>query len=112
MPIFKNIGGNLVEYTTAQIMNNNQVGVGKPDGTTITVDADGTMHSQGGSGGGGATIIPKPVVNPMAIAGSEKVTIAWEDPADVMLDGIYISKWAGTKLVMKEGDYPTRNIAY
>lgn len=33
------------------IMNLEKVGLGKPDGTTITVDEDGTMHSGGGSEG-------------------------------------------------------------
>lgn len=32
------------------IMTTEKVGIGKPDGTTITVDEDGTMHSAGGSG--------------------------------------------------------------
>lgn len=30
------------------IMTTEKAGIGKPDGTTITVDADGTMHSAGG----------------------------------------------------------------
>lgn len=34
------------------IMTTEKAGIGKPDGTTITVDADGTMHSVGGGGGG------------------------------------------------------------
>lgn len=35
------------------IANTNQVGLVKVDGTTITADADGTIHSAGGGGGGG-----------------------------------------------------------
>lgn len=35
------------------IANTNQVGLVKVDGTTITADADGTIHSIGGGGGGG-----------------------------------------------------------
>lgn len=35
------------------IMTTEKAGIGKPDGTTITVDADGTMHSAGGGGESG-----------------------------------------------------------
>lgn len=35
------------------IMTTEKAGIGKPDGTTITVDADGTMHSVGGGGESG-----------------------------------------------------------
>lgn len=33
-----------------EIMTVDRAGIGKPDGTTITVDPDGTMHSKGGNG--------------------------------------------------------------
>lgn len=35
------------------IMTTEKAGIGKPDGTTITVDEDGTMHSVGGGGAEG-----------------------------------------------------------
>lgn len=35
------------------IMTTEKAGIGKPDGTSITVDADGTMHSFGGGGASG-----------------------------------------------------------
>ena len=112
-------------------------GVVKPDGTTITIDEDGTLHGSntytlpiastdtlGGikpdgkttfvneegvlsAKGGGATITPKPTVNPQIKNDDKKVIITWEDPTDTVIEGSTFSKWAGTKLVMKESGYPT-----
>ena len=112
-------------------------GVVKPDGTTITIDDDGTLHGSstytlpiastdtlGGikpdgkttfvneegvlsAKGGGATITPKPTVNPQIKNDDKKVVITWEDPTDTVIEGSTFSKWAGTKLVMKESGYPT-----
>lgn len=112
-------------------------GIVKPDGTTITIDADGTIHGSstyelpkattevlGGikpdgkttfvneegvlsAKGGGATITPKPTVNPQIKNDDKKVVITWEDPTNTVIDGSTFSTWAGTKLVMKESGYPT-----
>ena len=112
-------------------------GVVKPDGTTITIDEYGTLHGSntytlpiastdtlGGikpdgkttfvneegvlsAKGGGATITPKPTVNPQIKNDDKKVIITWEDPTDTVIEGSTLSKWAGTKLVMKESGYPT-----
>lgn len=112
-------------------------GVVKPDGTTITIDDDGTLHGSstytlpiastevlGGikpdgkttfvneegvlsAKGGGATITPKPTVNPQIKNDDKKVVITWEDPTNTVIDGSTLSTWAGTKLVMKESGYPT-----
>ena len=112
-------------------------GVVKPDGTTISVDDDGTLHGAntyelpkattevlGGikpdgkttfvneegvlsAKGGGATITPKPTVNPQIKNDDKKVVITWEDPTNTVLDGSILSTWAGTKLIMKESGYPT-----
>ena len=120
-------------------------GIVKPDGETITIDTDGTIHgssnvdimtgatsnTNGISGtvpapqagqenlflrgdgtwakpsGGGASITPKPTVNPKIKNDNMQVIITWEDPTDVVYDGATLSKWAGTKLVMKESGYPT-----
>ena len=112
-------------------------GVVKPDGTTIKIDEDGTLHGSntytlpiastdtlGGikpdgkttfvneegvlsAKGGGATITPKPTVNPQIKNDDKKVVITWEDPTDTVIEGSTFSKWAGTKLVMKESGYPT-----
>lgn len=112
-------------------------GVVKPDGTTITIDEDGTIHGSstytlpiasigtlGGikpdgkttfvneegvlsAKGGGATITPKPTVNPQIKNDDGKVIITWEDPTNTVIEGSTLSTWAGTKLVMKESGYPT-----
>lgn len=39
--------------------------------------------------------------------GSENLTLTWKDPEDVVFNGETIGKWAGTKVVRKEGNYPT-----
>lgn len=55
----------------------------------------------------GATITPKPTVNPQIKNDDKKVVITWEDPTDTVIEGSTLSKWEGTKLVMKESGYPT-----
>ena len=55
---------------------------------------------------GGTKISPKATVNPAIINGNAKVTITWGDPEDVVADGVILSTWKGTKLVMKETGYP------
>lgn len=57
--------------------------------------------------GGGATITPKPTVNPQIKNDDKKVVITWEDPTNTVIEGSTFSTWAGTKLVMKESGYPT-----
>lgn len=59
------------------------------------------------SGGGGATITPKPTVNPKIKNDDKKVIITWEDPTNTVIEGSTFSTWAGTKLIMKESGYPT-----
>ena len=58
-------------------------------------------------GSGGATITPKPTVNPQIKNDDKKVIITWEDPTNTVIEGSTFSIWAGTKLVMKESGYPT-----
>lgn len=57
------------------IMTVDKAGIGKPDGTTITVDADGTMHSVGGGGTAGTTdyedLENKPLVNGVELSGNK-----------------------------------------
>lgn len=55
---------------------------------------------------GGTSIAPKATVEPSIVSGNAKVTITWGDPDDVIADGIVLSTWKGTKLVMKENGYP------
>lgn len=55
---------------------------------------------------GGTSIAPKATVEPSIVSGNAKVTITWGDPDDVIADGVVLSTWAGTKLLMKEDGYP------
>ena len=55
---------------------------------------------------GGAKISPKATVNPAIVNGNAKVTITWGDPEDVVADGVLLSTWKGTKLVISETGYP------
>lgn len=74
----------------------------KPDGKTTFVDEDGTLHAKGG----GTTVTPKPVNNPMIENANASVIIKWQDPENTVISGSTFSTWAGTKLVMKETGYP------
>ena len=57
------------------IATTEKAGIVKPDGTTITVDADGTMHSVGGGGTAGTTdyedLENKPSVNGIELSGNK-----------------------------------------
>lgn len=56
--------------------------------------------------GGGTSIAPKATVDPAIVSSNAKVTITWGDPEDSIIDGVVLSTWAGTKLLMKEDGYP------
>ena len=84
------------------------------DGTSGTVtapkagDQDKFLRGDGtwAEATGGTKISPKATVNPAITNGNAKCTITWGDPEDVIADGVVLSTWKGTKLVMKETDYP------
>lgn len=46
---------NSIQTSTVPIATTSTPGIVKPDGTTITIDSDGTIHSVGGGGGTGGT---------------------------------------------------------
>ena len=75
----------------------------KVDGTTVFLSEDGVLSAKGG----GSSFAPKEVTNASITNGNGKVTITWTDPNDVTLEGVTLSTWAGTKLVMNESNYPT-----
>lgn len=52
-------------------------------------------------------IAPNDVSNIEATFGSNKIRLTWTDPSDTIIDGVTVSKWAGTKVVYKTGGYPT-----
>lgn len=76
----------------------------KVDNKTVFLSEDGVLSAKGG---GGSSFAPKDVTNASITNGNGKVSISWTDPDDVTLEGITLSTWAGTKLVMNESDYPT-----
>jgi hypothetical protein len=49
---------------------------------------------------------PGDVTNLSATAGDAQIEIKWEDPNDVVVDGITLMEWSGTKLLRKAGAYP------
>ena len=87
---------------TVPIATVETLGKVKPDGKTIFIDEDGTLHAKGG----GITITPKPVNNPTIENADESVIIKWQDPENTAISGSTFSTWAGTKLVMSETGYP------
>lgn len=76
----------------------------KVDNKTVFLSEDGVLSAKGG---GGSSFAPKEVTNASITNGNGKVSITWTDPDDVTLEGITLSTWAGTKLVMNESNYPT-----
>lgn len=98
---------NTQNQTFTQALNNLELNVPKlvkVDNKTVFMAEDGTLSAKGGSG---TSIAPKPTVEPTITNGNANVTIKWGDPEDSIIDGITLSTWAGTKLVMNENNYPT-----
>lgn len=58
------------------------------------------------AGGGGSQVPLGNVVDFTAEPDDGKVILRWKDPEDIVVDGIVISKWAGTKILRKTGSYP------
>lgn len=75
----------------------------KVDNKTVFLSEDGVLSAKGG----GSSFAPKEVTNASITNGNGKVTITWTDPNDATLEGVTLSTWAGTKLVMNESNYPT-----
>ena len=55
---------------------------------------------------GGAEIPLGNVKNFTAKSGNGQVTLTWEDPDDVKVGDVIVSKWAGTKILRKTGSFP------
>ena len=58
-------------------------------------------------GGGGFDVELAPVTNAVATNGNLKNFIKWKDPKDCVIEGGTFARWAGTKVVRKEGSAPT-----
>lgn len=56
--------------------------------------------------GGGSGIAPNNVSDINLKTGNTKLTIAWSDPSDTIIEGQTLSTWKGTKLVQKVGSFP------
>ena len=88
---------------TTPIATEEIVGKVKPDGETITIDPDGTIHALGGGGG----IRLGNVSGATATSVKEVVYLKWSDPADVVVSEIPLAQWAGTKVLRKVDAAPT-----
>ena len=87
---------------TVPIATTEILGKVKPDGKTIFIDEDGTLHAKSGD----AIFTPKPVNNLTIENANTSVVIKWQDPENTVISGLTFSAWAGTKLIMKETGYP------
>lgn len=97
----KEIGGSTPE---SMIATNDKVGTVKPDGKTVTIDEDGTIHCEGAGGNSGIKL-----ANPSNVSISnfdEAAKIKWTDPDDVVYQGAKLATWQGTVVVRKEGGTP------
>ena len=65
---------NSIQTAVIPIATTSRAGLVKPDGTTITVDQDGTIHSVGGGGGSGTSdynlLQNKPTINEVELRGN------------------------------------------
>lgn len=75
------------------------------DSQEIYLDRDNVTRTKVGKAIGEIPIGPASNVN--AVAGDEQITVTWTDPEDIIIEDNALSIWAGTKLVLKENDYPT-----
>lgn len=75
------------------------------DNISIQTSGNDIVISSTGGGGGGSIPIDG-VSNISATAGDETATIKWTDPDNVVLEGITLAEWSGTKLVINTEHYP------
>lgn len=99
---FTNINNEISNMKKSYALKSDVPKLVKVDGKTVFLSDDGTLSAKGG----GTSIAPKATVEPSIVSGNAKVTITWGDPDDSIIDGVVLSTWAGTKLVMKESGYP------
>ena len=99
---FTNINNEISNMKKSYALKSDVPKLVKVDGKTVFLSDDGVLSAKGG----GTSIAPKATVDPSIVSGNAKVTITWGDPDDSIIDGVVLSTWAGTKLVMKESGYP------
>lgn len=73
------------------------------DGVLQVKSQDGNWEDASSGGGG---IAPKDCSEISVKEGNGKLTVFWKDPEDTTVEEVVLCKWAGTKLVVKEGAYP------
>lgn len=73
------------------------------DGVLQVKSQDGNWEDASSGGGG---ISPKDCSEISVREGNTKLTIFWDDPEDTVVEGQTLCKWAGTKLVVKQGAFP------
>jgi len=94
-----------IEAVKVPIATQELVGKVKPDGETIMIDPDGTIHAVSGTG-----VVRLPDVSgasAVIIGGTRNVVVKWSDPQDVIVGGETIATWKCTLLVRKLGSAPT-----
>lgn len=57
-------------------------------------------------GGGGYSLLSNVEYFDVVEVGNEMVSLTWQDPEDVVVDGITITSWEGTQIRRKQGNYP------
>jgi len=73
---------------------------------TMTQEAITEAIKEVAEQGGGAGIELADVTNALTLARDSEVHLKWTDPNDLVYDGATLARWAGTKIVRKEGGVP------
>ena len=120
--LWQSVNAHLADKDNPHSVTAEQVGAtpSSHTGETISTEAgvhgirwyDGKLQAKSGEtwkdiSTGSDGVAPANVSGLAATAGNKEVTIVWSDPADSVIEGVTILKWAGSKLVRKEGAYPT-----
>lgn len=88
-----------IEAVKVPIATPELVGKVKPDGETIMIDPDGTIHAVSGTG-----VVRLPDVSGASAViteGTRNVVVKWSDPQDVVVGGETVATWKCTLLVRK-----------
>lgn len=98
--------GLFLQCTVAGTSGNNELNLtNKKDGDTIT---DGTVvWTLHGLLNKGSSINVGEVSNVTVTPNFGKVSLTWEDPSDLVVSGVTIARWAGTRIIRKAGSAPT-----
>lgn len=98
-----NVEDDLVAHKAESVYEGETHGLRIADGKLEYFDGENWKQIAGGSG---SQVPLGNVVDFTAEPDDGKVILRWKDPEDIVVDGIVISKWAGTKILRKTGSYP------